>query len=655
MRGMTRVRIFGGGISGLTVAHELACRGGFEVIVHEPRSELGGKARSQFKDGLPGEHGFRFFPGWYLHVTDIMRRIPRDASRTTREQALSGYSAADAVVSRLMEVRSTLTFHRGRAPDSFLQIPRSISEIGEFLQGFRWIGEGLPTSERLAVLQRVALKLFLFYSTPPWLRAERFDRMSLAEFLGAASLPSALQEQLRTVPRALVAMDAYDGSAHTFLNTSLLNLAPAWCPDLPRDRILRGPTSRAWIDPWVESLRALGVRFEHGDAGHADRVFVENARVAAVLARSGARLEADVFVLALPVGPLQQLTRASRLADHGAEFDPIARLDLSRQTSEMVGLQLYLDAPLDTQPGHLFFADSQYGLTAISQLEVWDDEYVAALAARGVRGLLSIDITQWRSDPFGRTPPPFKLPIDVSSSDELQALVVEQLADYRLKSGAPLFSADSVVTHHVDDDIDLASEENRSALLVHPPGTWSRRPLAQSTIVNLLLASDFTKNPADLATMEGACSAGKLAARAILRAHAPRAAEVLVHELVEELEPPWMKAQQHGFEALVQVLGSFERASRAVDLLLDAGDDTRAALTALEQAPARLAQSFRVAGLVRLPGVSLLGQLRQGLGKLASRVLRRVRPSTYASAESDIELVATRLRRVAAVLQTMKH
>jgi 15-cis-phytoene desaturase len=651
---MTRVRIFGGGISGLTVAHELACRAGFEVIVHEPRAELGGKARSQFKDGLPGEHGFRFFPGWYLHVTDIMRRIPRDAGATTREQALQGYPEAQSVASRLREVRSTLTFHRGRAPDSFLQIPRSIVEIGEFLQGFQWMVQGSSAADKLAVAQRVALKLFLFYSTPPWLRAERFDRLSLAEFLGAASLPKAVQEQLKTVPRALVAMDAYDGSAHTFLNTSLLNLAPAWCPELPRDRILRGPTSRTWIDPWVESLRALGVRFEQGDGGHAERVVIENGRVAAVLARSGARLEAEAFVLAMPVGPLQELTRASRLADHAAEFGPIAGLDLSEQTSEMVGIQLYLDAPLTTQPGHLFFADSQYGLTAISQLEVWDDEYVAPLAARGVHGLLSIDITQWRADPLARTPPPFKLPIDVSSSDELQALVVAQLSDYRLGSGAPLLLAENVLSHHVDDDIDLASELNRSALLVHPPGTWSRRPLAQSSIDKLWIASDFAKNPADLATMEGACSAGKLAARAIVKAHAPGAAEVIVHELVEELEPHWMKAQQHGFEALVQVLGSFERAARAVDLLLDAGDDTRAALAALALLPARLTKSFRVLGLVRLPGVSVLGQLQHGFAKLAYRVLRRVRPSTYTSAERDIDHVAARLGRIASALQDIK-
>ena len=164
-------------------------------------------------------------------------------------------------------------------------------------------------------------------------------------------------------------MDAYDGSAHTFLNTSLLNLAPAWHHELPRDRILRGPTSRTWIDPWVSSLKQLGVKFVHGDAAQAERVTVDGGAVKGVQVRSGQLIEADVTVLAVPVGPLQELTRASWLSAHGPEFEPIAELDITKQTSEMVGLQLYLNTPLTTQPGHLFFADSQYGLTYSNNVE----------------------------------------------------------------------------------------------------------------------------------------------------------------------------------------------------------------------------------------------------------------------------------------------
>src|ERR1700755_706513 len=80
---MTTVAVLGGGVAGLSAAHELAERG-FDVTVYEQRDAPGGKARSIPYAGsgtggradLPGEHGFRFFPGFYRHLPDTMSRIP---------------------------------------------------------------------------------------------------------------------------------------------------------------------------------------------------------------------------------------------------------------------------------------------------------------------------------------------------------------------------------------------------------------------------------------------------------------------------------------------------------------------------------------------------------------------------------------------------
>src|ERR1700729_3708683 len=97
----TRVIVLGGGVAGMSAAHELIERG-FEVVVLEQEPIAGGKARSiklTDYDGdsghelaetrlgpidhrIPGEHGFRFFPGFYRHVIDTMGRIRSFDGRT---------------------------------------------------------------------------------------------------------------------------------------------------------------------------------------------------------------------------------------------------------------------------------------------------------------------------------------------------------------------------------------------------------------------------------------------------------------------------------------------------------------------------------------------------------------------------------------------
>ncbi len=103
-RGRRRVAVLGGGIAGLSVAHQLAAWNrshpddAYEITVFDSHGRdapnLGGKARSWHRPGpirddatpgepLAGEHGFRFFPGFYQHVTATMDQIPAADGRGT--------------------------------------------------------------------------------------------------------------------------------------------------------------------------------------------------------------------------------------------------------------------------------------------------------------------------------------------------------------------------------------------------------------------------------------------------------------------------------------------------------------------------------------------------------------------------------------------
>src|SRR5687768_5547072 len=117
------VIILGGGVAGLSAAHELLHRG-FKVRVFEHKPMPGGKARSllvrnsgtEGRADLPGEHGFRFFPRFYKHLPETMKEIPFE----------NGTSVFDNLVDA-----TRIYIARYKAPGILMssRFPRSLSDI----------------------------------------------------------------------------------------------------------------------------------------------------------------------------------------------------------------------------------------------------------------------------------------------------------------------------------------------------------------------------------------------------------------------------------------------------------------------------------------------------------------------------------------------
>ena len=69
------VIIFGAGIAGLTVAHELI-KNNLKIAIVEKENIIGGMARtSRYPDNMPTEHSWRGYGPFYSNTYNIMKEI----------------------------------------------------------------------------------------------------------------------------------------------------------------------------------------------------------------------------------------------------------------------------------------------------------------------------------------------------------------------------------------------------------------------------------------------------------------------------------------------------------------------------------------------------------------------------------------------------
>ena len=236
----------------------------------------------------------------------------------------------------------------------------------------------------------------------------------------------------------------------------------------------------------------------------------------------------DHYVLAVPIDVAHRLiTPAMGALDPQLERLRVA--DIDRLVSWMVGIQFFLYEDVPLVRGHTFFPDSPWALTAISQPQFWRDGGLFRRRYGGgdVGGLISVDISDW--DVPGTFVP--KKAKDCTP-DEIKTEVWKQLeAALNGRCAEERFLTDELLhSFHLDADLDYAAGVppiNHNRLLVHPPMAWSVRPDAASAIPNLCLAGDYIRTHTDLASMEGACEAGRRAANTILdRAGYPARCEI---------------------------------------------------------------------------------------------------------------------------------
>ena len=523
-------------MAGLAAAHELAERG-FDVTVYE-RKELGGKARSipvadtaaGGRRDLPGEHGFRFFPGFYHHVPDSMRRIPFAGNENGVGDNLVATDLSDTWFYRA----------NGRADGTFFgAIPHP---AGAVTPG------GLQRILREEILKRQMVqpheaaffvsRLMTFLTSSDERRFGQWEKVSWWDFTRAEKFSKEYQLVLaKALTRSLVAAKAETASTRT-----IGNMAEAFIytilgrgNDGEPDRVLNGPTSEVWIDPWVTLLRSLGVQFRVGYTVEALETSGGSVTGARLRSASGTRttIEADWFVCAMPAEKARELWSSDVLA-----LDPKLELMNDLVVDWMNGIQFFLREEIKLGRGHAAFVDSPWALTALTQAQFWRDDFAASYGDGTAVDCLSVDVSNWE-DPgilYGK-------PANRCTAEEVSNEVWAQLKAHLEDNGESVLPDGVVHSWFLDPAIawnpTTGRNSNDEPLLINTVNSWDLRPEASTAIPNLFLAGDYVRTDIDLATMEGANESGRAAANAMLDAADSTAERATMYKLYD---PPEFEA-----------------------------------------------------------------------------------------------------------------
>ncbi len=506
-----KVAILGGGIAGMSAAHELAERG-FEVEIYEFKNDhCGGKARSVDvpnsargnKKPLPGEHGFRFFPGFYKHINDTLKRIPYKKNKHGVYDNL-----IDASHGEIARYDAERIHVMTRMPRSFIEFRKSIETMLTVDLGFK---EG----EQFFYAQ----KLWQLLTSCPERRQEEYEKMSWWEYIDAAGKSEAYRLYMATgLTRTLVAARAEEVSAKTGGNILLQLMFDLAKPGKCNDRILNGPTNEVWLNPWLNYLtKELKVKYHFNSQVRS--INCDDKQVISAIVRQGNKIKevtADYYIAALPIEVISKLVDEPII-----KLEPRMRklIDLSLNTSWMNGMQFYLKKDIPIVHGHTIYIHTEWALTSISQKQFWSEVDLADYGDGKVKGVLSIDISDWFNEGivYGKRACDCTL-------EEIKTEVWEQLKRSLNVNGKQVLNDEDLHSWFLDPSIVFPYNDqpnrpvNLEPLLINKKDTWKLRPDAVTGIPNLFLASDYVRTNTDLATMEGANEAARRAVNGIIAA-----------------------------------------------------------------------------------------------------------------------------------------
>jgi uncharacterized protein with NAD-binding domain and iron-sulfur cluster len=561
------VLVIGGGVTGLTVAHELADRGFWVTVLEKATAEdangktvihVGGMAATQDvkvgdakkfslyagepekkdRGNLHGEHGFRFFPSYYQHLFDTMRRIPIYADMSLPKnppnavaEAMAEPVGSTTVGAIVQTAANNLILNMGRTVyDNVIPCPVQAyagadhhttmvfprqPPVGaaEFLGSLAAAREaGFSPTDLSTFFGRI----LRYLATCPERRAKEFEDISAYEFLIGMDRKTGVrryhytrkfEHEIEKMPRVLAAFDSRYGDARTNLDTYVQLQMPLTSTSAKPDGVLNGPTTEAWFIPWQNHLVALGVKFVRGELapfrferGFEIKDLNDPQGCLSDKVTGGLKKPTDFTYIVVATDAPAAASITSDLDERRlltklrhfvydrpgpvpGEPDPHHPRHPTRECGlgdwdrfqTLSGIQYYFDTSVQLVEGHVYFKNAPWGLSSINQHLFW--QYRPTLQNNGYQAILSVDIGEWNV-PAGKWDRTAKASQPDDIANEVWRQITKSLTGHDSSDG--LLPTPKWYT--LDKNLDIRESglvENKTPYLIPIRGDWKHRPGAE--------------------------------------------------------------------------------------------------------------------------------------------------------------------------------
>ncbi len=484
---MHTVKIVGAGIAGLSASLRLLERG-FHVTLYEQDDFIGGMLRSHREEGdlLPREHSYHMLCNWYYNFWHIAKDLNIEKNFVPRE--------------------SFKFLYKGHDGDK--NMPELINPGG--IQDFyrNLTGGAAPPAE-----------LFLFmYSmidllSIPDSEDDKLDDMSFNGWLrGRPYCTDDVADLHEKIWQTVWAIDSWQASARsykTFLKYG--NRVP-----VPQLWLFDGSKKDTLLDPFWKRLESFGERFVWEPLHRLEAIEtcsqgnrIDGLKFAKVnispsihddWKKVGKTVEVDTtdsnVIISMSPGNVAKLVTGELYRK-----DPALGQIRYLESEPMGSLELFLNRKLEDTPKEVVvMMDAKYQMTYLDYSHTWKlEKTFLYVTCSDYKSLLSAKREERDADG--------NLILDLQHPKTAIDYLLQQLVE---NVNISLSDIDLQRTH-------LETNPGEE-LFANLTGSWVHRPDVKTNYSNMFLAGTYVKNFADVATVEGACATGLMAAEGVRQA-----------------------------------------------------------------------------------------------------------------------------------------